>query len=206
MSPRPDVSTERKNQILNAAMRVFARRGFHKARMDDIAAESHLSKGALYLYFRSKDAIIQALARKLFDVELRALRRAASERRPAPARLRALARHVLDSISLWQPFLPVLHEFYAFATRPGPVRTALQDYYRQYSQALAALITEGIERGELCPGDPNLLARTVIAQFEGLLLLWVVAPQTFDLSTQWLPMAEHLIHSMETCPSKEKSQ
>ena len=83
-APRPDVSTERKNQILNAAMRVFARRGFHKARMDDIAAESHLSKGALYLYFRSKDAIIQALARKLFDVELRALRRAASERRPAP--------------------------------------------------------------------------------------------------------------------------
>ena len=51
MSPRPDVSEERRNQILEAAMAVFARQGFEQARMDDIAQEVGLSKGALYLYF-----------------------------------------------------------------------------------------------------------------------------------------------------------
>jgi len=55
MSPRPDVSEERKNQILDAAGKVFARLGFQKTRMDDIVEESGLSKGTLYWYFKSKD-------------------------------------------------------------------------------------------------------------------------------------------------------
>ncbi len=61
MSPRPDVSEERRTQILEAAMAVFARQGFDKARMDDIAQQARLSKGALYLYYKSKDAIISAI-------------------------------------------------------------------------------------------------------------------------------------------------
>jgi AcrR family transcriptional regulator len=61
MSPRPDVSEERRNQILEAAMAVFARQGFEQARMDDIAQQVGLSKGTLYLYFKSKDAIISAI-------------------------------------------------------------------------------------------------------------------------------------------------
>jgi AcrR family transcriptional regulator len=56
MSPRPDVSEERKSQILEAAIDVFARLGFHQSQMD-----AGLSKGALYLYYKSKDAIIAAL-------------------------------------------------------------------------------------------------------------------------------------------------
>lgn len=51
MSPRPDVSEERKNQILEAAIAVFARLGFQQTRMDDIAEQAGLCKGALYLYY-----------------------------------------------------------------------------------------------------------------------------------------------------------
>ena len=58
MSPRPDVSKLRKQQILDAAIKVFSRSGFEKARMDDIAEESGLSKGTLYWYFKNKDEII----------------------------------------------------------------------------------------------------------------------------------------------------
>jgi AcrR family transcriptional regulator len=61
ISPRPDVSEERQNQILEAAVAVFARVGFRTARMDDMAEQAGLSKGALYLYYQSKDAIIAAL-------------------------------------------------------------------------------------------------------------------------------------------------
>ena len=58
MAPRPDVSKERKSQILTAATKVFTELGFAGARMDDIVAESGLSKGNLYWYFESKDTII----------------------------------------------------------------------------------------------------------------------------------------------------
>ena len=61
MSPRRDVSEERKEQILDAAAEVFSRKGFDKARMDDIVEKTGLSKGALYWYFKSKDEIFEAL-------------------------------------------------------------------------------------------------------------------------------------------------
>ncbi|MGN6675555.1 MAG: TetR/AcrR family transcriptional regulator, partial [Thermomicrobiales bacterium] len=76
MSPRPDVSAERRDQILDAASKVFARFGLQHARMDDIADASNLSKGALYLYFKSKDDLIAAILRRLYEHELRALRAA----------------------------------------------------------------------------------------------------------------------------------
>ncbi|NPA92059.1 MAG: TetR/AcrR family transcriptional regulator [Chloroflexi bacterium] len=198
MTPRPDVSEARKNQILDAALQVFARRGFHKARMDDIAQEAGLSKGALYWYFRSKDALIESLVDKLFTWEIRNLERLASSHdRPVPDRLRELSRNVLKSLDRWKPVLPVLYEFYALATRPGPVRNALQGYYRRYLATLTKLIAEGVARGELRAVDPDMTAMTLIVQFEGLMLLWVIDPETFNFPTQWLPMSEYFIASIE---------
>ncbi len=74
MSPRPDVSEERKGQILEAATSVFSRLGFHRARMEDVALESGLAKGTLYLYYRSKDELIGALLERIFGWGRRDLR------------------------------------------------------------------------------------------------------------------------------------
>lgn len=75
MSPRPDVSEERKEQIIDAATHVFARSGYAKARMDDIAKETGVSKGTLYWYFKNKDAILLAILDNLLDRELAAIRK-----------------------------------------------------------------------------------------------------------------------------------
>jgi AcrR family transcriptional regulator len=55
MPPRPDVSAERHAQIIKAALACFSRKGYTNTTMDDIVAESGLSKGSLYWYFDSKD-------------------------------------------------------------------------------------------------------------------------------------------------------
>jgi AcrR family transcriptional regulator len=54
----------RRRQILDAAHACFAREGFHRTSMQDIQREAELSAGALYVYFRSKDEIIEALVEK----------------------------------------------------------------------------------------------------------------------------------------------
>ena len=51
MTPRPDVSEERKAQIYQAALACFNRKGYYRTTMDDIVAESVLSKGSLHWYF-----------------------------------------------------------------------------------------------------------------------------------------------------------
>jgi len=74
MSPRPSVSEEREQQILDAAITVFARLGFRTARMEDVVEQAGLSKAALYLYYKRKDAIIAALLQRLFTQEFNHLK------------------------------------------------------------------------------------------------------------------------------------
>lgn len=61
---KPD---QRPDEILDAATKVFARRGYDGARMDDVARQAGLSKGALYLYFASKSALLDAIVTRFAD-------------------------------------------------------------------------------------------------------------------------------------------
>jgi AcrR family transcriptional regulator len=70
MPEKQELSELRRDQILQAATVVFARLGFHKARMEDIVKEAGLSKGAVYWYFDSKDEIITTILDRFMDREL----------------------------------------------------------------------------------------------------------------------------------------
>ncbi|WP_433725988.1 TetR/AcrR family transcriptional regulator [Nocardia sp. CA-129566] len=97
----PRVSDEhlerRRQQILDAAQLCYARKGFYETSMQDIFAESGLSAGAIYRYFKSKDDITAALATEA-TVEVRAalVRAIRSDPLPTPAQvLRVIAEHVV---------------------------------------------------------------------------------------------------------------
>src|SRR5437764_14430124 len=91
----PRVSDEhldaRRRQIIDAAIVCFARDGFHRATMQDVCREAHLSAGAIYRYFSSKDAIIEAIADARHAREAEFMERALSEGGGAE-RIRALGR------------------------------------------------------------------------------------------------------------------
>ncbi|WP_405161871.1 TetR/AcrR family transcriptional regulator [Nocardia sp. NBC_01499] len=96
----PRVSEEhlerRRQQILDAARRCFARKGFHETSMQDVFAESGLSAGAVYRYFKSKDDLIGALASQT-TVALRALMSELIRAEPLPppdVLVAALAEHI----------------------------------------------------------------------------------------------------------------
>jgi len=172
---------KRRNQILDAAMDVFSRMGFHKARMDDIVRESGLSKGAIYWYFKSKDAIIAAILERIFSREQKSLKEALAAEGPVAGRLenlvRGSARHTLS----FRFAIPLMFEFYALAARHEQVRAALQRYYTAYRADLTRLIQEGVDSGEFAQVDADKMALAIIAEFEGLILLWVVDPTKVDL-------------------------
>ena len=201
--PRRDVSTERRTQILEAALRVFARKGFAGARTDDIAQEAGVSKGLLYWYFKSKDAIIRALLGVFFEPDLKALEHlVAQQERPAGERLLEVARQALDSLPAIESVLPVAYEFYALAAHPGPVRRALQEHYRRYQALLAELIAQGAARGEWQVEDPQETALAWLAQFEGLLWLWTLRPEEVPLETTWMKLAQRSLQLL-TLPDGE---
>ncbi len=172
MSPKDP--PDRNDQILDAASRVFARLGFASARMDDVASESGLSKGALYLYFKSKDQLIDSLVGRMIDLEMRRLQAARKSDGTVSDRLLRFVHDYTRELERIGPLAPIVFEFYARATRHRTVREALQGYFERFRSELAALVAEGVERGEFRRVDPDAIAVSIIGLLEGLAMLWVL--------------------------------
>jgi len=181
MSPRPDVSAERKKQILDSAMIVFSRKGFHQARMDEIVKQSGLSKGTIYWYFSSKDVIITQILDNLFERELASLGELQNEEGSASDRLLKFMRISFNDLLQMLEHMPLIYEFYAFALREKSIRNALKKYFRSYVELLIPIIQQGIDSGEFRTINAGETAIAASAIFEGTILLWVYDPETVDL-------------------------
>ncbi|MEN8173801.1 MAG: TetR/AcrR family transcriptional regulator, partial [Chloroflexota bacterium] len=181
MSPRPDVSEERKQQISEAATTVFSRLGFHKARIDDIAAEAGLSKGTLYLYFKNKDAIITSLLANLFERELSDLQSLKDDPRPAADRILSFVDLTTDDILKWQRFIPIMYEFLSRISRQSIVQKAFKTYLNSYMALIIPIIQQGIDSGEFKAVDAHEIAVTLGAIIEGTILLWVFDSELVNL-------------------------
>ena len=178
---RPDVSDERRPQIIEAAIQVFLRKGYRKASMPEIARQAGLSIGGVYWYFKSKDEIIAAILERTFDQDFSALTELLGAGAPTADRLRAFVDGYADSFEQWQWLNPIGMEFYGEAAHDEKVRGVVLRYLERFRRALATLIEQGIQRGEFRAVDPIDTANVLLGMEEGLALLLAVDPQR----TRW---------------------
>jgi TetR/AcrR family fatty acid metabolism transcriptional regulator len=90
-------AAERRRQILDAAVRVFARQGFHTCRVSDIADEAGVAYGLVYHYFRSKDEVLDTLFLERWNVMLDAIREVDGLAIPARDKLQEVASFIVES-------------------------------------------------------------------------------------------------------------
>jgi TetR/AcrR family transcriptional regulator, fatty acid metabolism regulator protein len=88
---------DKRRIILDAAVRVFARQGFHTCRVSDIADEAGVAYGLVYHYFQSKDEVLDTLFLERWDVLLEAIREVDASSQPARDKLGAIAGFIIDS-------------------------------------------------------------------------------------------------------------
>ena len=181
MSPRPNVSDERKSQILNAAEQVFTKKGLDLARMDDIAEETGLSKGTLYLYFKSKDELIIAILDRIFQGIFKQLEARKKDQLSATEAINQFTEEAIHDYKRMLRLMPVAYEFLALAFRNKVVQKALTQYFRHYLDVLVPIIQRGIDSGEFRPVDPRETAIAAGAIYEGTVLLWVYDSSLVDL-------------------------
>jgi AcrR family transcriptional regulator len=184
MTPRPDVSEMRTAQIIEAATQVFAKKGFDGATMADIASAAGINKATIYLYFESKDALIQAIAEALFAQELAGLETVRDMPGTATERLTLYYEMLIAEEAEVLPLMPVIYEFYARGLRRADVRAVLVDYLQGIAAALEAIIQDGIAAGEFRPVDARQAARALNALMSGTFLHWVYSPKEVDVSAQ----------------------
>ena len=172
MSPKPDVSQERKQQIMEAALKVFSREGLHTARMDDIAEEAGLSKGALYWYFNSKDKIIASLLTNFFDREFSKIEEWVMKDDSARNLLQNLIDLIVEDLLSVKPFMSIIYEFWAMSFRNKRVGKFIRDSMHRYLDLIIPVVQRGIDQGEFKPLDAIDVAMAFGSIIEGSILLW----------------------------------
>ena len=94
---RADAAIDKRRVILDAAVRVFARQGFHTCRVSDIADEAGVAYGLVYHYFSSKDEVLDTIFLDRWDVMLAAILEVDSRTIPPREKLYAIAAFIIDS-------------------------------------------------------------------------------------------------------------
>jgi len=166
----------RRSQILEAAFRCFAEKGFHAARMDDLVQASGLSKGSLYWHFESKEDVFLALFDALEAAVFAAWEAEAEHAHDTLALLRRDGEIVLERMASQRMLVGAWMEFLAHPA----ARARLELTYRRSRARLAERIDRGIAAGELREDLPvDDVAALLTGLVEGLLLQTFVDP-AFD--------------------------
>ncbi len=196
----------RRGHILRAALRCFARRGYHATTIDDIAAEAGVSKGAPYVYFESKEALFRALYETWscglsdrMETVLAGLDDQArhSPRRVLAAVLTAVGTHVTEHADLCR----VLIEARTQAAYTEVVAEVVRASQAQAQARMSRLIGAGVARGEWPPDtDPEDHARLILAAIHGLMVEWHLRPGSFS----WPKMARLLASGWSSTGGEEK--
>ena len=162
---------DKRCQLLDAAVRVFARKGFHASRVGDIATEAGVAHGLLYHYFESKDQVLEAVFQENWSLLVARIESVEKTDEPAADQLRHISAIVLRT---W------LH-------LPDVVRVVVQEFGRSPElgdrigeltlpiEAIERVIARGIERGEFRKDvDPVFAATVVYGAIDELLTGWVL--------------------------------
>lgn len=171
-------SAARRQQIIDAAYRCFARKGFHQATMRDIYEEARLSPGAVYHYFPSKDAIIQASFEFDYQRSLAVFEAATASADPLSAltELIVFFFHGLEGATELGAGRVNVQGWGEALVNP-PLHESLQRVMEQYLAALTQLVRRAQALGQLDPSfDPQALGRILLSLYYGLELQTALDP------------------------------
>jgi TetR/AcrR family transcriptional regulator, fatty acid metabolism regulator protein len=166
---------DKRRQILDAAIRVFARQGFHSTRVADIADEAGVAYGLVYHYFKSKDEVLNELFSERWSLLLVAIEEADRSEATPRSKLEAVAGFIVDSYRHDPELMKVIIvEVTRAANSFG--RTHLPEIRRAYD-SIGKIVADGQAQGAFRRDvDPAFASMSFYGAIEQLLSGWI-----FDL-------------------------
>jgi len=168
---RPPAAEEKRRVILDAAVRVFARRGFHTSRVGDIAEEAGVAHGLLYHYFASKDEVLQTVFRENWGELLGRFEAVAGSDEPADEKLLGIVKILLRT---WRNDPALVTVMVREVARSRHLATQVEDIGKAFAviqQVIEQGQAEGVFRPEL---DARLASWVVYGGLEEILTGWVM--------------------------------
>lgn len=179
MNRRELKQQQTRSQLLEGAARVFARRGYHVATLEEVAAEVGLTKGAVYSNFESKERLFLELVDIEISKRVREIR-AVADAAGSPAMLAREAERRFQRFVREEPHWPLLfYEFFSYGAR----NQELREEFVARRRALYEVIARAVKRQARTLGvkpawPPEQIAVVIEALMNGLAFIRVIDPQT----------------------------
>lgn len=197
-TPVKKVSARGKHdKILKAAIKVFAKNGFHNSKISQIAKEAGVADGTIYLYFKNKDDILISLFEEKLDDIISDLEEEIEKQEDPRNKFRIFVRKHLTTVEKNR----ALAEVISIELRQS--NKFMKEYHPQkfakYLNVLSRIIREGKEAGifrsDLMPG---IIKRSIFGALDEMVLYWVLTPSPkYDLETGIEQVTEFFIRGME---------
>ena len=171
MTDRSIASEEKRRQILDAAVRTFAEKGYHSTRVGDIAEEAGVAYGLVYHYFASKEDVLETIFRDTWTELLAAIRDVEESAVPAAEQLRQVSAILLRS---WRRQPDLVRVLVREVARSPGVQQRVEEMGAVFD-ALERIVAHGQHAGEFREDlDPRLASWIVYGAIEEILTGWVL--------------------------------
>jgi TetR/AcrR family fatty acid metabolism transcriptional regulator len=188
---------DKPQQIIDAAVRVFARSGYYSSRVSDVAREAGIASGTIYLYFKTKDEILVTLFRHKMAEWVASVRKAIAEEQDPVAKIRrivALHFKVIEDN-------PDLAEVVQVELRQGQkfFRGASAREVSAYFDVIQAVLEEGIAAGRVRRDLPVKIAtKMLFGAMDQLATSWVLGKRAYRLTDAAEPVATIFLKGVST--------
>jgi len=176
MTPRKDVSAERRTQVVQAALVCFTRKGYINTSMDDIALACGLSKGSLYWYFSGKEDLFGEALKSVFSGLEERLNRGLTQTETAAEKLQMIADMAAEFGRTGQGFFGLFIEFWAQSPDRGKAGILWREALDRYKKIISTVLDDGIRQGEFRPQEVEPLTWALMAAYDGLATYRVFMP------------------------------
>jgi len=172
-----------KKKIIHSALDVFSNKGYHEAKVSEIAKKVGMGKGTLYEYFKSKGEIFSACIDLIFsDVDKMVMKNINKNDSPSIKLKKVLEGYKKVFFSYPRHYFNVIIEFWNEGIREKNFIN-LKNIYREFSDKIKEIVLEGIIRGEFNKDiNPKTVASTVLAFMDGIMLQWIIESESINLS------------------------
>ena len=171
LTERANGQEDKRRLMLAAAVRVFARKGFHAARVGDIAEEAGVAHGLLYHYFRSKDEVLESIFKETWADIIAAARMVEETDEPARERLAGIAKILLRA---WRRDPDLVRVVVREIVRSPDLQKRLPQINESFT-AIERIVARGQEEGDFRRDvDPRLASFVFYGALEEILTGWVL--------------------------------
>jgi AcrR family transcriptional regulator len=173
MSRKKEQRLASTQRLLDSALHLFVSRGYRSTNLEQIAGDARLSKGAVYFYFGSKEAVLLELLQRVQAIVVDEALAGAQRAGPGAAdRIVAFLHHQAQlGVTHRDEVLLLILMSLEFGDRRGKVRTLTEGIYRKLYAFVEKLVREGVAAGELRDDlSPRELASIIMANHDGTFL------------------------------------